>query len=154
MVPALDFLGAGGEVLRSLGDAADKPIFQMTYHFPKTIGKKGRPNPDAERFPEGIKICLPQGLVIFILSVGGAVALFAFWDAIVMYLDKQGYRDKNNTMWSNLMGLGVLGGAQDALAKGGGAINKASGDFQDALRKKAKEAQDALGKLGAQMQGK
>lgn len=63
--------------------------------------------------PGGVDVNISEGFAIFLLLSGGILAFFTFWDLIVNYLDKVGWRNKNDTTLKNIMGLGVLGGVAD-----------------------------------------
>jgi hypothetical protein len=143
MVPDIglvQLLKGAGQMVTEKGD----PILKGVYHFKPFVDKKKKvPNEWHERFPDGIQVQLTDKMLIFLLLTVGVASTFVFWDLLVDFLDKQGWRDKNNTTFHNLMGLGILGGVTDSVNKAGGQINKASSDFQK-----------AVGKLGAQLQGK
>ena len=114
----------GGVADFSIKDALNmlpesKAIMSMTYHGNTSKGKtrkNGQPVPPTwwdVHCPDGLRLTMTDQLAAFLIAVGGVAALFAFWDVLVAYLDKQGYRKMDEGMWKDLMGLGVLGGFQD-----------------------------------------
>lgn len=96
-----------------------KPIMSMVYHGKSNKGRvnaKGKPLRPTwwdEHCPDGLLLSMTDQMAAFLITIGGVALLFSFWDLIIVYLDKQGYRKMDDSMWKDLMGLGVLGGFQD-----------------------------------------
>lgn len=146
MVPNIDLIG----LLREGGAVIEKDMgvtfIGGRYHGPSNKGKiytrgakKGLPMPPSwwdQRFPDGLDVRVSNGMAIFLLLSGGCLGLWAFFDYIVQYLDKMGYRKTDNTMWNDLMNMGILGG--------NGMQNSAE-DVKKWLEDRKKELEDALG---------
>lgn len=142
MVPALDLmtlLQSGGAALAA---EADKPFLSCRYLGPSTKGQKhrnGKPKKPTWwdlHCPDGVQVSMSNGMAIFLIGVGGLAAVWAFWDMITTYLDNRGWRKMDNTMWGDMMSLGVLGGM--------------TGD----AKKIGDDVKNWVGALGAKIQGK